>query len=639
MTILQKLMRKTSYLLIGSLLMMTIGIHTVNAGSFDDSITINSVNLTLDDDADSNGIANIGDTIRVEVDIDNSQGACDEESTTGEADLLAYGGDVDQALSCTGINGGVNDILSILFEIADAAGLGIDVLGNDDLSKVDVAITDSSENDNVGNPDPTVGTSNSFAILVDTIAPTLTNTDLSADVNACTGESGTVCIIGDTITFEWDNSGAGTDDNADVTTVDLVEFDLTNFGGAEDENPDSVSGGVFTLDFTVLEGDTDGIVSFSASITDDGGNPTGPVVEVSNSDVDNEPPILTSGNLIADESACTGDEGTVCVVGDEITFTWDAGQDEGGDVNNDTLDAVEADLSNFGGPTDQPMFDDGASGGDTAADNLYTFVYTVEEGDDDGDLPFSVSVTDDAGNVTGPVESDDTAPILNFEPGSEPSGGGGGGGLPILLLSGGTSGTPATPSTTTTTTTTALSCENLEIASPFTDIDGHWGEDYIETLRSLGVVHGEAPGIFNPDGSVSRAELVKMVILAFCINLNADGSTDFPDVDPAEWYAVYVATGVDMNFIEGYVDGTFRPNSTITRAEALAVILEASGLNIVGSDSIFPDTSLEEWYAMLLSYAIDMGIVDGYLEGLFGPNDDLSRAQAAKIIVRVLNLM
>jgi len=180
----------------------------------DSSITINSVNLTLHDDDDANGIANIGDTIRVEVDLTNTDEACDSvtASTTVTVDLSAYGGENDEALTCVTPNGGTNDIWRLDFEIANAGGDGIDVAANNASSRVTVTADDEDD------VTPVTQVSNNLAEAVDTIAPTIT----SFNVTGASGAGG-VFKRGDTITVTWDNSGDG-DNNTDTISTTTVLF-------------------------------------------------------------------------------------------------------------------------------------------------------------------------------------------------------------------------------------------------------------------------------------------------------------------------------------------------------------------------------------------------------------------------------
>lgn len=191
----------------------------------------------------------------------------------------------------------------------------------------------------------------------------------------------------------------------------------------------------------------------------------------------------------------------------------------------------------------------------------------------------------------------------------------------------------------------------------FRDIGDHWAEDYITTLSEKCGVHGytDEDGnllhAFGPNNPVTRAELVKMIVE--CVQLSETSENDIPfsDVEEGRWYTSYILIALGEDWIEGYDDGTFRPNANINRVEALKIILlskyteeEISAHEHEESDVDFEDTDSEGWYAHYLAFAVSKGFVSGYADaegkptGMFGPSDNLTRAEAAKIIVEVLGL-
>jgi len=82
--------------------------------------------------------------------------------------------------------------------------------------------------------------------------------------------------------------------------------------------------------------------------------------------------------------------------------------------------------------------------------------------------------------------------------------------------------------------------------------------------------------------------------------------------------------------VEGYPDGTFGPNREITRAEIMKIILESSVDDIGLGKNCFPDVRTE-WFAKYACYAVDHGIVKGYTDGMFRPSQNVSFAEALKM--------
>jgi len=171
----------------------------------------------------------------------------------------------------------------------------------------------------------------------------------------------------------------------------------------------------------------------------------------------------------------------------------------------------------------------------------------------------------------------------------------------------------------------------------FNDVEGHWAEIYIEQLYEAEVVSGKSEGIFDPNGNITRAELTKIAILAFgySVNTNVD-EHPFSDVPRNSWYAPYIEEAKNQGIVEGYPTGGFGPNDFITRAAALKIILGAAKIDASGSVPDFSDVPLDAWFAEYVGYAQANNIVGGYGDGTFRPGNNITRAEVAKIVVKVL---
>lgn len=176
---------------------------------------------------------------------------------------------------------------------------------------------------------------------------------------------------------------------------------------------------------------------------------------------------------------------------------------------------------------------------------------------------------------------------------------------------------------------------NGDSCGDFVDIGSHWGEEYICNLYDRDVVEGYSSTYFKPDDDVSRAEFLKMALLGADLDPYDVDTEYYSDVDDDAWYYEYVTYASKKDYIEGYGDGTFRPNDDINRAEALVILFRIAGEEDYDYDSgdiDFNDVETYDWFAWAVVLADDLNIVDGYSNGLFGPANDLSRAEAAKII-------
>jgi len=197
----------------------------------------------------------------------------------------------------------------------------------------------------------------------------------------------------------------------------------------------------------------------------------------------------------------------------------------------------------------------------------------------------------------------------------------------------------------------------------------------ITRLAELGIVQGQdKSGWFKPYDKVNRAEILKMTLNSFARDtsgymfediiaqaeleaaldlpiesdeesaatpdaLSDEAEVNFPvkssifvDVNGDEWFYPYSKAGVDFGIIEGYPDGSFKPAQNIIRVEAIKMALESAGLVEVGS---FDDVN-GEWYAPYKNWAIQHGLYEG---ATFVPDDEITRGEAAYIIVKVIEIV
>lgn len=221
--------------------------------------------------------------------------------------------------------------------------------------------------------------------------------------------------------------------------------------------------------------------------------------------------------------------------------------------------------------------------------------------------------------------------------GGSGSGGGGtgGAGLPIYdAETGETTETIDTPTVDTDETDT----DNSE-TPVFTDVENNWAQSYIETLADLGIVDGNGDAAFEPERSVTRAEFLKMTLLAFGHSYDSSdaSSVTFTDVDAAHWTANVVGRGQELGFIDGYGAGKFRPNDTITREEAIKMLINSAGIDVDTSVTTSSYSDVSGWSAKYIEKARELGIIAAATN--FRPTEDISRAESAKIIVKAIEVV
>ncbi|MEK3731668.1 chitobiase/beta-hexosaminidase C-terminal domain-containing protein [Paenibacillus sp. FSL M8-0334] len=173
----------------------------------------------------------------------------------------------------------------------------------------------------------------------------------------------------------------------------------------------------------------------------------------------------------------------------------------------------------------------------------------------------------------------------------------------------------------------------------FTDIAGHWAEDYIMRAVEKGFVSGYPDGTFEPNNPVTRAEFT--VMLAGALKLEGNGSElTFTDHDRiGGWAKQAVAQAVQAGIVDGYNDGSFRPNAQITRVEMAAMIARALQLqlNANASTGFADDEAIPQWAKGAVEAIRKLGIVDGRGGNRFVPNETATRAEATVMLLRLLD--
>jgi hypothetical protein len=108
----------------------------------------------------------------------------------------------------------------------------------------------------------------------------------------------------------------------------------------------------------------------------------------------------------------------------------------------------------------------------------------------------------------------------------------------------------------------------------------------------------------------------------------------FTDVDTSKWYHEAVDYVLTKGVMEGNSDGTFTPNGTLTRAQLAQILYNAAGKPEVTAENPFTDVPETHWYAKAVIWAAQAGVVEGYGDGKFGPNDKISRQDLAVMLWR-----
>ncbi|MEF2245651.1 S-layer homology domain-containing protein [Paenibacillus sp. IITD108] len=175
----------------------------------------------------------------------------------------------------------------------------------------------------------------------------------------------------------------------------------------------------------------------------------------------------------------------------------------------------------------------------------------------------------------------------------------------------------------------------------FTDIAGHWSEAYIKRAIAKSFVSGYPDKTFLPDRPVTRAEFTVMLVKA--LNLG-EGSANLSFTDYEQfgaWAKQAVAQAVQAGFVQGYADGSFRPNMPITRVEMAVIIARALKMqpNAYGTTGFADNEEIPKWAKGAVEDLRKLEIIRGYSNNKFVPGKPATRAEAIVMLLRMLDVL
>ena len=162
----------------------------------------------------------------------------------------------------------------------------------------------------------------------------------------------------------------------------------------------------------------------------------------------------------------------------------------------------------------------------------------------------------------------------------------------------------------------------------FSDVSDSYTATAIETLRLMGVLDGYGDGTFRPDTVLNRAQFCKMAVYAM------DGSgelgrystvTIFPDVKPSHWASAYINMASRKGIISGFADGKFKPGQTVTAGQAVTILMRGLGYKDEDMGGVWPQSYMAE--AQTNGLLKSTGITSAYA--------GVTRAQAAKLFMNL----
>ena len=188
----------------------------------------------------------------------------------------------------------------------------------------------------------------------------------------------------------------------------------------------------------------------------------------------------------------------------------------------------------------------------------------------------------------------------------------------------------------------------MENSQSFTDVSGHWAEEYINFVAEREIFAGTGPNTFSPETGMTRAMFATVVGRLYERSygkIKSSAIHSFNDCDYADYYGKYVDWCAENGIIEGVGASQFAPGRAITREEMAAILYRFTDFlgalpGDAASELHYPDSaSISGWAQRAALYCQTTGIISGRSGGLFAPQETASRAEVAAIVQRLVEMV
>lgn len=183
-----------------------------------------------------------------------------------------------------------------------------------------------------------------------------------------------------------------------------------------------------------------------------------------------------------------------------------------------------------------------------------------------------------------------------------------------------------------------------ELCSNFIDIEQNYKYcEAIEWAIGRGIFQGYNDGTFKPEAPLKRSEALKVILEALDLGMTSksDDTFGFYDVYQSDWYLPYLQTALELGIVKGYADGSFQPNRTVNRVEALTMLLNTAKIkdgliiptNVYGQAYFdTPVTPESNWYQSYVWFAKTYGLNNN--ENYFYPANNMTRGEMAEMLYK-----
>ncbi len=171
----------------------------------------------------------------------------------------------------------------------------------------------------------------------------------------------------------------------------------------------------------------------------------------------------------------------------------------------------------------------------------------------------------------------------------------------------------------------------------FTDVSSsHKNYTAIKYLKNKNIIGGYNDGSFKPNKTVNRSEALKMILEALNVSIRKNLNNPFNDVSTQDWFVNYVLSAYNKKIVGGYNDGTFKPGKTVSRAEYFKILIATSKLPLKGipANDPFIDVPKTSWFAEYAQFAKDHKLLNFGTH--FKGNQGVTRAEVAESIYQLI---
>lgn len=173
----------------------------------------------------------------------------------------------------------------------------------------------------------------------------------------------------------------------------------------------------------------------------------------------------------------------------------------------------------------------------------------------------------------------------------------------------------------------------------FLDAENHWAESDINSMQNKGWMVGTDEHTFSPNKPLTRAQGAVVLVRALGLSNTTfnENTQEFQDVPNTHWAYDEIQLAYEFGMIKGIQEDNFDPDAPLTRAQMVVMLSRILDYNDISVDESkqFADVNIDHWAYSDVNLLAEKGVVSGYSDGLFYPNDNVTRAQMAALMNRI----